>query len=389
MAYVAVDADAHSCGDLCEGDANLRLLNTSNKRRFVLRTSKGFHHVLKPLGCRIRLRGEAEVMKCLAGRSVLIMGSAAAADVKVGFARLNESLVAWTRRRPTFALGTSQKKVPQASDFHFLFERAMPIAPRNIRNSMTKELWPHRKPSFGRASIETMFIHHPAMYGLANVVEPQSVGTVVRDAEGKAHERRIGLNHFEEYERFMCKHDIVLFESGVHDFGLPFRGVFKGYLANDLCASSSDAECRTVLAPEIQNETWRLSPFASYQARLQVLMASWRRCRATKPHFRPFFKLAPAPRSRLSCDRNSQWSFASASPQHLVKANRIARTVVENAGFEVFDAFGVTLHALGKWFDGNNDHRAEVTSDTVTQMFLSQLCGSREAVVGHVNDAGR
>ena len=169
----------------------------------------------------------------------------------------------------------------------------------------------------------------------------------------------------------MCRHDTVVLESGVQDFMLPL----EDFIASELCIVSSEAECRSFLLHSINNETWRLRPFASYKARVQALVAGWRRCRAAKPHFRAIFKLAPAPRSQMSCGDDVMWSLATASAQHLAEANRIAREVVEGAGFEVFDAFGVSLHGPSIWLaDGS-----EATSDLVTQLFLSQLCGRAAA----------
>jgi len=56
------------------------------------------------------------------------------------------------------------------------------------------------------------------------------------------------------------------------------------------------------------------------------------------------------------------------------------QAMVEAAGFEVFDAFGVTLHAPAEWFDDVRYgvkyklHEAEALSDVVTQLLLNQLC---------------
>ena len=54
--------------------------------------------------------------------------------------------------------------------------------------------------------------------------------------------------------------------------------------------------------------------------------------------------------------------------------------LVERAGFEVFDGFGLTLHAPATWFDEAKYgvrfkiHEAEAISDVVTQSFLGFLC---------------
>ena len=124
MAYVALQGEPASCGAegaLCVGDAATRLINSSNGQRLRQRSAKGFNHILKPVGCRFRLRDEADVQQCLRGRRLLNIGSAVAVDLQRGFARLNRSLVAWTRRRP----GTTaeqrvpfHKRLPQFADFH-------------------------------------------------------------------------------------------------------------------------------------------------------------------------------------------------------------------------------------------------------------------------------
>ena len=231
------------------------------------------------------------------------------------------------------------------------------------------------KPAFGAAWVETMFIHHPTHYGLANLLEPLAVGKA---------ERRVGFNSPARYASFMCEHDVVLFESGLHDLGLPFTDQVsygKSQL-RQLCSGRTEAECSEALLRVIRHERWRLRPLESYRARLQELIGMWRRCRAKKPSFRAIFKLAPAPRARqrpAEC-AVAQWGFSTASAQHTAEANELARRLVEGAGFEVFDGFGVTLHALPRWFDDTRHgvrymiHESEATSDLVTQLFLSQLC---------------
>lgn len=120
----------------------------------------------------------------------------------------------------------------------------------------------------------------------------------------------------------------------------------------------------------------------TYRKRLESLMLMWRGCRARNPRFRGIFKLAPAPRARLrpaECGI-AQWGFNSGPAQYLRDANAMARDVVERAGFEVMDGFGLTLHARPGWFDDARHgvrlqiHEAEVTSDLSAQLFLTQLC---------------
>ena len=56
--------------------------------------------------------------------------------------------------------------------------------------------------------------------------------------------------------------------------------------------------------------------------------------------------------------------------------NRVAREVVESAGFEVFDPYPASLHAKPRWFDlnGRDNQHSDMMSDLVTQMLLSQIC---------------
>ena len=134
--------------------------------------------------------------------------------------------------------------------------------------------------------------------------------------------------------------------------------------------------------PAIRQELWRLNPLEAYRARLRELVGMWSTCRSSKPHFRAIFKLAPAPRAReraADCEV-AQWGFSTASAQYQAEANDAARSIVEGAGFETFDGFGVTLHAPPAWFDDTRHgvrhmiHEAEATSDLTTQLLLSQLC---------------
>ena len=196
-------------GAICSGDAQGRLLNTSNVQRLAHRRARGFAHVLKPVACRFGLLEEAEAARCMGGQAVLNVGSTVAVDVQRGFARLNSSLAAWTRRRP----GTTAEqrvpfhlRLPQVADFHYQFERSGGF------NSRLPDLMVGVS-RFGSGSLETLLIHHPAHAGLANVLEPEEVAKV---------ERRVGLKHAAAYAKLMCEHDVVLLESGVHDFGMPF-----------------------------------------------------------------------------------------------------------------------------------------------------------------------
>jgi hypothetical protein len=75
----------------------------------------------------------------------------------------------------------------------------------------------------------------------------------------------------------------------------------------------------------------------------------------------------------------------------MATVNEVAKRIVEQAGFEVFDPFAATLHASPSWFDALpasatavrahrskglafEIHSAEAVSDMMTQMSLNQLC---------------
>ena len=67
----------------------------------------------------------------------------------------------------------------------------------------------------------------------------------------------------------------------------------------------------------------------------------------------------------------------------------MARALVEDRGFEVFDAWSPTLHAAPEWFDTNpsigrteatkhlrDPQHIEALSDTITQLLINQLCNN-------------
>jgi len=182
----------------------------------------------------------------------------------------------------------------------------------------------------------------------------------------------------------MCSFDLLIFESGTHDFGLPFGDLvtFGKSRLKEACQGRTQAECHAVLLPAIRNQTWRLEPFHTYRQRLRTLTRMWARCRTKQPNFRVIFKLAPAPRVReqhSDCEI-AQWGF-STQAHHMARANAIARAEVEAAGFEVFaGSFSATLHARAEWFDdvkqGIRYHpfESEAISDVLTQLLLNKLC---------------
>ena len=143
----------------------------------------------------------------------------------------------------------------------------------------------------------------------------------------------------------------------------------------------------------VGNQSWRVYQLESYRLHLQGLMTMWKRCAAARRSaeavraprmaprhaWRPIFKLTFAPnheRARSSAERRcTDWGYNNIGP-YLAVANAVAREVVEEAGFEVFDPFPAGLHAANSWYneDGADAQHSDVTSDMVTQMLVSQLC---------------
>ena len=221
------------------------------------------------------------------------------------------------------------------------------------------------------------FIHHPPHVGLLNVLEPSAVAGLGMG--------RVGFRRRAQYESFMCAHDVLVFESGIHDFGMPFVARANSYAKNlvrPVCAAAARAEeCDAALEPALLNQSWYRFPLRAYRQRLASLLEMWGRCREAKPRWRGIFRLAPAPRARArpaDCEL-AQWGF-NTQAHHVALSNAVATRMVEAAGFEVFDAFAVTLHAPVAWMDDvrygvkHKVHESEAVSDLVTQMLLNQLC---------------
>ena len=174
------------------------------------------------------------------------------------------------------------------------------------------------------------------------------------------------------------------------------------------CSDRPVAECTAELSLTLKNETWRHRPLQAYTLRLRALMDHWKTCRRAKPAWRGVFKLATAPRSRSlyeepeTADCHYAQSGHGTHPHHLLTVNQVARRLVENAGFEVFEPWAATLHASPRWFDAlpplsprarrkarvsdgsrhgkeqrglqYDSQHAEALSDMVTQMLINQLC---------------
>jgi hypothetical protein len=333
------------CGWLCSGNTTLILSPHGGRYAYstwnpkvgpVDRSRMAFHHVLRPLHCRFHLYGEDELTHCLRGRKLLNIGSSQANMLQMGFERINRT-VAGAKR--TWWLNFGKTAVPNHYDL-------------SVGTSV-----------FGNATIVTKFIHHPERNGLTNIIAPPS--------------NHLGHKRFELYERMMCSYDIVVLESGLHDFAIPSApnrsaALLLSQRLAEVCSRTKPCTDDDLL-PLLNFERWRLEPLQSYRLHLRVVVDSWARCRAKKPGFRPIFKLALAP-NPTKCTRD--WAYNS-DAWHMLVANHAARQVVEAFGFEVFDPFAAGLHAPASWYnDHGNSNHADVLSDAITQQLLNQLCAN-------------
>ena len=319
---------------MCTGNAYARVIDTY---KASARESKGFRHVLKPEGCQLHFYEESEAADCLQGRSILNIGGSMANSVQRGFERLsNRAKTSWW-----WDFGRTQI----SNNFQLSSGHTCSVDDQQRASVVT-----------------TVFIHHPFRHGLLNVLHPDPV---------KAN----GLKQASQFESLMCEHDIVIFESGVHDMALPDRRAHRALL--NLCHGSvpcTDAE----LLPILMNQSWRLDQLASYRTHLAELMGKWRRCADQRAQngatpFRPIFKLVAAPNSISSC--SSEWGY-NVEAHYMAVANDAAREVVEAAGFEVFDAFPATAHIHPTWYDNNgkDNQHSDFVSDLTVHMLLNQVC---------------
>ena len=114
--------------------------------------------------------------------------------------------------------------------------------------------------------------------------------------------------------RALLPPQLVIFESGVHDFASPDRRVHRQML--DLCAPPQPPCTDEQLMPILRNQSWRLDLSMSYRKHLEQLMAMWGRCARVRSRvngrqpFRPIFKLSYVPNSATelrSC--NAEWGY--------------------------------------------------------------------------------
>jgi hypothetical protein len=367
LAYVRLGAggSCHATGassgmSLCIGNATARVIDTSNERRLHGRLRVGFEHVLRSSSCRFQLYDEHALTRCLRGRTLLLMGSAFNVDVQRGFALLNRSLAAWTRVPPG-------KKHPNIADFWRAFEK--PSGSYCFARGKCSI-------SFGKGRVRSSLFHYPAWGGLANLLGSQA------DATGASPSSAPGSG---AYYRRMCQNaDIVVIESGYEDVAFPATAT-RGAVG--------------VAERSSEDHRWQHT-LGQYRSRLYRLMRDWRRCRAERgSSWRPIFQLTAASRARglhgepRAADCKQQPGGHGGRPgadtgrvplgefiHRQAAINELARRVVEEAGFEVFDPFGASLHAPSFWFDKlkgpleYDSRKAEVISDMTAQMLANQLC---------------
>ena len=339
----------------CIGNATRRLHDTANAVRRMARSRQGFRHVLKPMGCRLRLYGEQRLARCLRGRSVLLMGSTFSVDIRKGLARLNSTLGAWTRQPP----GPVH---PNVADFWRAFEK--PSGSYCYRGGRDRPC----AITFGHSVVSTQLFHYPSYRGLSNL-------------KGA---------HYDA----MCEHDIVLVESAAEDFALPPSSLLPLRASSRLLracnreavhrGSGARVACAAAAVAATQNKSWRLDPWAQYSTRLAELLARWRACRNRRPpgSWHPIFLLSPAPRAvrhAADCEMGLVRGMGSLTHQR-ASINALARRMVESSGFDVFDPFAITLHAPVSWWDRERTpleyaaQEAEAVSDMLTQFLLNHLC---------------
>lgn len=358
LAYASVATSGEdACGGWCTGDATARIFNTSNERRFASRLRQGFHHVpVTSAGCRFHWHDETELSRCLAGRKMLLVGSAAAIDLQRGFAQINSSLAAWTRVRPG-------PQHPNVADFWRAFLKEGGSYCYRRRQCFVR---------FGTAEVS---MRYPTIRG--------GLGGVLRDTNSDG--GTAAAPSARQLQQRMCAADLVVFEAGTADLRLPpianatahvdgrrrrlRRVASRRQVAPAeaaliaACEGRPARECDEALGDGGGGSDWRVGPLVPHQRRLARLLQMWGECRKQRgPGWRAIYKLAyaPPPRARpaaaASAPRDCSWLDGgyAAQPQHIHALNEATRAVVEAAGFEVFDAFGPTLHAPPSWFDSGS-----------------------------------
>jgi hypothetical protein len=176
---VALDQSKHArnqfeCAHFCTGNAT-SVLRPYRGPKEGDRAQLGFRHILKPEGCHLHCFDEHELARCLANRAVLNIGGSVANSLQRGFERISSDAnnkMRWWLDFGRTGIGANHDEASGKSHFN-------------------------------GSQVTTQFIHHPFRYGLANVLRPDP--DLVIGPKSKA-----------AYQAMMCRHDIVIFESGVH-----------------------------------------------------------------------------------------------------------------------------------------------------------------------------
>lgn len=202
----------------------------------------------------------------------------------------------------------------------------------------------------------------------------------------------------------MCAADVLVFESAHEDL-LAANVPTDDARARHAAAGPSDTGLR-------HEASWEAQWLAGYAARLKELMREWERCRrerAPRP-WRPVFMLGAVPPSLATESGSKQHSLRTQrragdslmctgsvegnsargggrsrrvgqseppTAHTMQAANTLARELVQDAGFEVYDPVGATLHASPRWWGdtiSSSHPNAEPLADLLTQSLINQVC---------------
>lgn len=283
--------------------------------------------------------------------------------------RVNKSEALYCLKKSLLSLGSSV-----ALNLHQGVETKLLEQPRS-RNT-TGDRLDFLTPNPISGQFETIFIHHPFRYGLVNVLDPAYVSRF---------ERRRGLPNSQSYYDLMCRHETVVFESGLHDFGFPDRLGARRMIDHCIKESCTDM----FVLNNTFNQSWRLDLYSAYKNNLVKLVRMWESCRAINRSFRPIFKLAMSPhlescphsqkKSALRHSREkmdgTKWTF-NQDPFLMKTVNDIARAVMHEHNVEVFDPFYIGLNAKKQWYDNSgvdNQHSVKL-GEIVADSLLSIVC---------------
>ena len=347
---VALDGKSHfACGRYCTGNASARIITPYRGPKDSDRLRLGFHHIIKPEGCRFHWFDEEDLGRCLAGRTVLNIGGSVANGLQRGFERISSNAMHKAKWWWDYGRTGISNNHDEATGISVFKTRKDPKAPQSV--------------------ITTQFIHHPFRHGLTNVLAPDPKAAVAFKTRAA-------------FEKSLCKYDLVIFESGVHDMASPDRRVHAKM--HGICAEPRPPCTDEQLMPVVKNQSWRLDLLGSYRRHLEELMGVWTKCKAERARRQPpptlpwraIFKLSYVPNAnaeRASC--TAEWGYNTMG-HYMMAANAAAREVVEAHGFEVFDPTQALVHAEPQWYDlnGRDALHSDALSDLITQTLINQLC---------------